>query len=84
MSPLIMVENWLNNLMEFLVVNIFMMRNLLRQVNEMFYNIMMNWSEFDMRLDNLVMLSIGMMLVMVNHMVWSLMMPDILAKTMLR
>ena len=84
MSPLIVMENWLNHLMEFLVVNIFMMRNLIWQVNEMFYYIVMNWSEFDMRLDNLMMFSIRVMLVMMNHMVWSFMMLEMLSKTMLR
>ena len=56
----------------------------MRHVNEMFYYIVMNWSEFDMGLDDLMMFSVRMVLVVMNHMVWSLMMLDMLAKTMLR
>ena len=84
MSPFVVMENWLNHLMEFLMIDILMMRNLMRYVNEMFHYIMMNWSEFDMGLDNLMMFSVRMVLVVVNHMVWSLMMLDMLSKTMLR
>ena len=84
MSPLILMRNWLNHLMELLMVDIFMMRNFMRHVNEMFYYIVMSWNEFDMGLDNLMMFSVRMVLVVMNHMVWSLMMLDMLAKTMLR
>ena len=77
------MDDWLNHLMEILMINIFMMRNLMRHVNDMLNYIVMNWSEFDMGLDNLMKFSVRMVLVVMNHMVWSFMMWDMLSKTML-
>ena len=54
----------------------------MRRIFEMFYHIVMSWSEFDMGLDDLMMFSVRVVLVM-NHMVWRFMMLDMLSKTML-
>ena len=76
------MDNWLNYHMEFLMINILVMRSLMRRIFEMFYHIVMSWSEFDMGLDDLMMFSVRVVLVM-NHMVWGFMMLDMLSKTML-